>query len=165
MHVLSDMVMEDFVPWTEENTREEFLKQLDETEKMPNEGYITVFDGKTYAEKGKIKTRSNRKEYFLADYRTVDVISQTANGSFGKDVDFIKYALYVRDKKYEDSLNNNVSRDLSNSEFAETASKTYGKLPLIRMLHNLNDSLALSQAFGNPVTVDTMHSPLLRVYN
>jgi hypothetical protein len=156
----SEMALEHFTPWNEENTKDNILKELEKAERMPDEGYITVLDGKTHAEK--YKYRSTREEQFIADYRTVDILSEIENSSFGKDMNFIKYALVVEGKKHKELLEKNLKEDLSNPAFVETASKTYGKIQLMRMLNNLNDSLALSQAFGMPIAIDAMHSPLLR---
>lgn len=154
-------VLRTFEQWSEGNTREDVLKKLEEIEKRPKEGYITVIDGKTRTEKYKYKVE--KKDEFIADYRTVDVISEIESGSYGKEVDFLKYAYIQRKENHRNAINQNNLRDLANKKFAETARKIYGEMPLIALLNNLNDSLALSHYFRMPVSVDRMHVPLLGI--
>jgi hypothetical protein len=148
-------------PWSIENTKEKVLKDMEKIETQDEDAYITVFDGKTHEEKQKYKVE--KKNRFIADYRTVDVVSQLESGSYGKEADFLKYALIQRKESYKEAINKNTQIDLTNKEFTETAMKTYGQMNLIGLLHNINDSLALSQLFKKPVSVDAIHTPLLRI--
>ena len=99
----------------------------------------------------------------MADYRTVDVVSEIESGSYDKEVDFFRYAVIMRKDEHHDIILHNTLKDLENREFAETATKIYGKTPLIKLLSNLNDSLAISHQLQIPVVVDEMHAPLLRI--
>jgi len=150
-----------FEQWGEENTREAVLKKLEEIEKRPEEGYITVIDGKTRIEKYKYKVE--KKDEFLADYRTLDFISEIESGSYGKEIDFLKYAFIQRKENHRDVISQNTLKDLANKKFAENTRKIYGEMNLVGLLNNLNDSLALSHLFKVPVSVDAMHVPLLRI--
>lgn len=154
-------VLHSFDQWSERNTREDVFKELEKIEMRPKKGYMTVIDGKTRAEKYRYKVK--KKDVFLADYRTVDVISEIESGSYGKEVEFLRYAFIQRKENHRSVLYQNTSKDLANKKFAETARKIYGQMPLIELLNNLNDSLAISHQFKIPVTVDVMHAPLLRI--
>jgi hypothetical protein len=153
-------VLDSFDPWSEQNSKEGVLKQLEEIEKRTEESYITVFDGKTHAEKYRYKV--DKKDEYVVDYRTVEVISDIESGSYGKEVDFLKYAVINRKNNHRDIINQNTGKDLENKEFADTAIKIYGQMPLVKLLYNLNDSLAISHFFKIPVAVDEMHAPLLK---
>lgn len=153
-------VLDSFDPWSEQNSKEGVLKQLEEIEKGTEERYITVFDGKTHAEKYKYKV--DKKDAYVADYRTVEVISDIESGSYGKEVDFLKYAVINRKDNHRDIINQNTRKDLENKEFTDTAIRIYGQIPLIKLLYNLNDSLAISHFLKIPVAVDEMHAPLLK---
>ena len=154
-------VLHGFEQWSEENTREAVLKKSKEIEERQEESYITYIDGKTGIEKWKYKVE--KKDEFIADYRTVDVISEIESGSYGEEVDFLNYAFILRKKNHNDVLVQNTLKDLANKKFAERARKIYGQMPLIELLNNLNDSLAMSHLFKMPVAVDAMHAPLLRI--
>lgn len=153
-------VLDSYIPWSEQNSKEDVLKKLEKIEKRTDEGYITVFDGKTHAEKYKYKV--DKKDEYVADYRTVDVISDMESGRYGREVDFFRYAVINRKDNHREIINQNTLKDLENKEFAETATKIYGKIPLVKLLYNLNDSLAISHLFKIPVTIDAMHAPLLK---
>lgn len=153
-------VLDGHIPWSEQNSKEDILKELEKIEKRTGEGYITVFDGKTHAEKYRYKI--DKKDEYVADYRTVDVISDMESGSYGSELDFFKYAVINRKDNHREIINQNTFKDLENKEFAETATKIYGQMPLVRLLYNLNDSLAISHIFKIPVTIDAMHAPLLK---
>lgn len=148
------------MPWSEENTLENVLKDIERIEKRSENGYFTVINGKTRVEKYKYMIK--KKQEFVADYRTVDVISEIESGSYGKEADFLKYALIQRKENHKETISQNTNTDLTNKEFVETAGKTYGKMNLVGLLNNLNDSLALSQLFKMPISVDAIHTPLLR---
>lgn len=49
-----------------------------------------------------------------------------------------------------------------NTEIVELARNTYGAMPTVSFLINLNDSLALSQIVKMPVTLDEPFTPLLK---
>lgn len=153
-------VFHEYKPWSEENTLEKVLKEIERVEKRSEEAYFTVINGKTRVEKFKYTIK--KKQEFVADYRTVDVISELESDSYGKEADFLKYALIQRKENHEETIKQNTSIDLTNKEFVETARKTYGEINLIGLLHNLNDSLALSHLFKIPISVDAIHTPLLR---
>ena len=150
----------EYKPWSEENTLEKVLKGIERIERRSGEGYFTVIDGKTRVEKYKYAIK--KKQEFVADYRTVDVISEIESGSYGKEADFLKYALIQRKKSHKETLSQNTNIDLTNKEFVDTARKTYGEMNLVGLLHNLNDSLALSHLFKIPISLDAIHTPLLR---
>jgi len=154
-------VLHDFDQWNEENTKGNVLKRMEEIEKKQGESYITVIDGKTGAEKSKYKVE--KQDRFVADYRTVDVLSEIESESYGKEGEFLKYAYVLRKKKHRDSINLINKKDLENRKFAETARRIYGDIPLVGLLSNLNDSLALSHLFKMPITVDVLHAPLLKI--
>jgi len=153
-------VLEGFVPWSEQNSKEAVLRDLEKIENTQEDRYIRVFDGKTHAEK--FKHKLDKKNNFIADFRVVDILSEVESGSYGKEVDFVKYAVIQREKKYWDAINKNIAKDLANKEFADLARTTYGPMPMIRLLNNLNDSLAISHFFKVPVTLDAMHTILLK---
>jgi uncharacterized protein (DUF927 family) len=143
------------------NTTESALKEIEKIEKAPEAGYITLLDGKTFREKTKFKV--SKKDQFFADFRTIDLVREIEGGNYGKEFDFIKYTIVLRKENFDKELHKNIEKDLMNEEFAEKAKKIYGKMALISLLKNLNDSLALSQMFKSPVAVDAIHAPLLRV--
>jgi len=151
----------EFKPWGEENTRGDVFKEIERIEKGAEESYITVIDGKTGVEKFKYEVK--KKQNFVADYRTVDVISEIESGSYGEEVDFLKYACIQRKENHKDVISQNTLKDLANKEFAETARKIYGEMHLVGLLNNLNDSLALSHSFRIPISVDAIYSPLLKI--
>jgi len=153
-------VLEGLVPWSEQNPKDAVLKDLENIENRQGNGYIRVFDGKTHVEKHKYKVE--RKNEFIADFRVVDILSEIESGSYGKEVDFIKYASILREKGYWDVVNQNTAKDLANKKFADLARKTYGPMPTIGLLNNLNDSLAVSHFLKAPVTLDAMHTALLK---
>jgi hypothetical protein len=153
-------VLSGYEPWSKSNTKDDVLRKMKEVEMRSEEGFITVIDGKTRVEKYRYKVE--KKDEFLADYRTVDVLSEAESGSYGKETDFLKYAYIKRKENHKDTITQNTLKDLANKEFAETARKIYGEMPLVGLLNNLNDSLALSHSLKTPITVDTMHVPLLR---
>lgn len=153
-------VLEGFVPWRKQNSKDVVLRDLENIENRQEDGYIRVFDGKTHAEKYKYKVE--KRNEFIADFRTVELLSEIASGNYGREVDFVKYAVIQREKEYWNTINNNVAKDLANKEFADLARKTYGPMPTIRLLNNLNDSLAMSHFLKMPVTLDAMHTALLK---
>jgi hypothetical protein len=153
-------VLEGYVPWSEENSKEAVLRDLEKIENRQEAGYITVLDGKTHAEKHKHKVE--KKNEFVADFRVVDVLSELESGSYGKEVDFVKYAVIEKTKDYWNTINENTAKDLANAGFADLVRMTYGPMLAIRLLNNLNDSLAISHFFKVPVTLDAMHTTLLK---
>jgi len=151
---------QEFKQWDRDNTKEDVLREIERIEKEPDKTYITVIDGKTRVEKYKYEV--SKKQKFVSDYRTVEVISEIESGSFGKELDFLKYAYIMRKENHKETISQNTLRDLANKRFAETARRTYGNMNLVGLLNNLNDSLALSHLFKMPVCVDVIHAPLLR---
>jgi len=155
-----EIAFEGFEPWSKSNTRESALKEIEKIENRPDESYITHFDGKTQNVMHKWKVY--KRDEFFADYRTIDLVAEIESGSYGKKIDFIKYAIVLREEDHDEELHKNIDKNLRNNEFAKIAQKIYGNMALIQLLRNLNDSLALSQVFKSPVTVDAIHAPLLR---
>ena len=149
------------MPWSKLNTRESALEEIKKIENRLDVDYITHFDGETHAMKKKWKV--NKEDEFFADYRTLDLVAEIETGCYGKKLDFIKYGIIQRNENYNEELKKNITKDLMNTRFAQTAQKIYGEMALFHLLKNLNDSLVLSQVFRSPVAVDAMHSPLLRV--
>lgn len=159
--ISDEIAIEGFEPWSESNTRESALKQIEKIEKRPDPDFITLFDGKTGREKNKWKV--NKEDMFFADYRTLDLVIEMESDRYRRELDFIKYATILRKEDYYKELQKNIGNDLRNKELEKIAQKIYGNMGLIHLLKNLNDSLALSQVFKSPVTVDSIHAPLLRV--
>lgn len=91
------------------------------------------------------------------------MISEIDSGSYGNDVDFIKYAIIHRKENHNEELQKNFEKDFEINDFVTTAQKIYGEMGLIQVLTNLYDSLVLSQVFKSPVAVDGMHTPLLKL--
>lgn len=151
----------EFKPWGKDNTREDVLREIERIEKGSEESYITVRDGKTGVEKFKYEVK--KKQNFVADYRTADVISEIESGSYEKEADFLKYALIQRKENHKDFISQNTLKDLANKSFADTARKIYGEMHLVGLLNNLNDSLALSHQLKIPISIDAIYSPLLKI--
>ncbi|MHA2401687.1 MAG: hypothetical protein ACXADH_01750 [Candidatus Kariarchaeaceae archaeon] len=156
----SGFVLEDYVPWSEENSFEKVVQDIEQVEHRDEAGYITWIDGTTGLEKNKFKVE--KKDEFIADFRVIDLMSEIKSGSYGKELKFIKYAMFNRNDRYWDEISKNVSSDLGNTEFAALARDTYGAMPTVGLLRNLNDTLALSQIFKTPVTLDKTFNPLLK---
>jgi hypothetical protein len=154
-------VIQGYDPWDEKNSKEVVLEKLLKIENKQDDGYITVIDGKTHLEKYKYKVE--KKDWFLADYRTVDVISEIESGSYGKKIDFLEYLDVNRFQDYRGKIQENTVKDLSDKEFAEEVVKMHGSMPTIAFLNNLNDSLAMSHALNMPVAVDSIYASLLKM--
>jgi hypothetical protein len=156
-----DFVLQNYDSWHEKNSKEAVMEKLLRIENSQDDRYITVIDGKTHLEKHKYKVE--KKDIFLADYRTVDVISEVYSGSYGKKIDFFEYLDVNRLQDYKVKIQENTIKDLSDKEFAEEATKIHGKMPTIGFLNNLNDSLAISHAFNMPIAVDSIYASLLKL--
>lgn len=154
-------VLQGYDPWNEENSKEAIIEKLRKIENRQEDGYVRVIDGKTHLEKHKYKVE--KKDEFLADYRTVDVISEIESGSYGKEINFLGYVDVYRAQKYLESIKENTRKDLADKDFAEEVRKTHGRMPTIVFLNNLNDSLAMSHAFNAPIAVDSIYASLLKL--
>ena len=154
-------VLQGYDAWNEQNSKEFVMEKLQKIENRQEEGYIKVFDGKTHLEKYRYKVE--KKDEFLADYRTVDIISEIESGSYGKEAYFLEYADIYRNKKYLENIKRITMKDLADKEFAEEVRKTHGRMPTIVFLNNLNDSLAMSHAFSIPVAVDSIYASILKL--
>lgn len=152
-------VLQGYEPW-EKNSKEEILEKIERIENK-EDGYIRVIDGKTRLEKYKYKVE--KKDTFVTDYRTVDIISEIDSGSYGKEIDFLEYLDIHRYANYLETIKNNTEKDLSDREFAESVRKAHGRMPTVVFLNNLNDSLAISHALNAPVTVDSIYASLLKI--
>jgi hypothetical protein len=114
-----DFVLENYDSWDEKNSKEVIMEKLQRIENSQDNRYIRVIDGKTHLEKHKYKVE--KKDIFLADYRTVDVISEVYSGSYGKKIDFFEYLDINRFQDYKAKIQENTVKDLSDKEFAEEA--------------------------------------------
>jgi len=151
-------VVQGYEPW-DADSKESILGRMEQIEKREH-GYITVIDGKTRLEK--YKYRVEKENTYIADFRTVDIISEIDSGSYGK-VDFLEYLDINRFGDYKEIIRQNTTKDLSDREFSEAVARTHGRMPTIAFLDNLNDSLAISHAMSLPVTVDSIYASLLRL--
>ncbi len=154
----NDVVLQGYESWSR-NSQEVVINQSQQIENR-KDGFITVIDGKTRFEKGKYKVE--KKDCYLADFRTVDIISEIESGSYGK-VDFLEYLDINRYENHCNTVKQNTMKDLSDREFAETVATIHGRMPTIVFLNNLNDSLAISHALDMPVAVDSIYASLLRL--
>lgn len=152
-------VLQGFEPW-EKNSKGEILKKMEQIENRQEDRYIRIFDGKTHLEKKKYKI--DKKYTFLADYRSVDIISEINAGKYGK-IDFLQYLDINRQGNHWKNIEQNTIKDLSDSEFADIVSNIHGKMPTIVFLNNLNDSLAMSHALNAPIAVDSIYASLLKL--
>lgn len=152
-------VLHGYEPW-EKNSKKEILEKMERIENKEN-GYVRVIDGRTRLEKYKYKVE--KKDTFVADYRTVDIISEIDSGSYGKEINFLEYLDILRNDNYLQTIKKNTAKDLSDREFAETVAKVHGRMPTVAFLNNLNDSLTISHALNSPVTVDPIYASLLRL--
>ena len=152
--------LEGFQPWGELNTKEEVLGKIEKIENDQEQKCIRVFDRITHAEKYKFEVE--KKNIFLADFRTADIISEIESSSYGKEVDFFKYLYVNKEPAHWEEVKKNSMKDLADVAFAEEVVKTHGKLPAIMFLNNLNDSLVISHRLNMPVAIDAIYSPMLR---
>jgi hypothetical protein len=153
-------VLENFRPWNEQNTKEKAFESLERIRIAPEEGFIKVFDGKTHAEKSRHKV--NKKNWFFADFRTADVVSEISSESYGKEVDFFRYLFVDRADAHWKEVRNNSLKDLADRNFAKQVEKTHGKMPTVGFLNNLNDSLVISHRLSTPIAIDSIYSSMLR---
>jgi hypothetical protein len=152
-------VLENVDPWSETNNKENVLERLEKIENTQEEQFITVLNGKTHAEKYKYKIE--KKDIFVADFRTADIIAEIESGSYGKELVFLKYAIINRDDAHWKRIKQNSLKDLRDKPFAEQAERIHGKMPTIALLNNLNDSLAISHLFKMPVSIDAIYGEML----
>lgn len=155
----NEFVLQGFETW-EKNSKEGIMEKLSQVENKTEDGFIRVFDGKTQVEKRKYKVE--KKDTYIADYRTVDVISELDSGRYGRP-DFLGYLYVSRNGGYWERVRQNTAKDLSDTKFAETVAGIHGRMPAIIFLNNLNDSLALSHALKSPVAVDSIYASLLKL--
>ncbi len=96
-------VFQNYTPWdNEKNSEVVITKRIQEIENKQKDSYIIVYKGKTGVERNRYKIE--KKDQFLADFRTVDVVQEIASGSFGKEVDFFQYASFGRTKEVSESI-------------------------------------------------------------
>ena len=76
-------------------------------------------------------------------------------------LDFFKYAMINRTDAHWNKIRQNALKDLGDRLFSEQAERIHGKMPMVTLLNNLNDSLALSQLFKMPVSIDSIYGPML----
>jgi hypothetical protein len=157
-----DALIQGYAPWDAVNTKESVLEQIrraDTNEDM----YITHrarILGDFFVDARKYKV--DRKDFFIADFRTLKLISEIESGSYGK-IDFLEYLDIYRYDDHLEHVRDNTKRDLADSKFAEIVRKTHGVFPAYVFLDNLNDSLAISNKTGMPVAVDSIYSALLKL--
>jgi hypothetical protein len=158
-------VLQGYEPWSQENSKEIILGKLNHAESKEY-GYLKIIDGKTIGE-GKMpvekrRYRVEKKDWYIADFRTVDVIAEIESGSYGK-IDFLGYLDIHREKAHLEKINNYTVRDLSDKDFAEAVRETHGRMPTVAFLNNINDSLAISHAMNMPVAVDSVYASILKL--
>ncbi len=157
----NDFVFENFDQWSPQNSKEGVVGISEEIENRQEDAYIRVFDGKTHVEK--LKFRVQKKNEFLADFRTADVISEIESGSYGKETGFLKYLVVSRNKNYWEIIKKNTIKDLADSPFAEEVRKIHGAMPAVVFLNNLNDSLSISHHLKSPVAIDQTYAQMLKL--
>ena len=156
-------LIQGYAPWDASNTKESVLEKIQRVDNVKEDMYITHrarILGDFFVDAHKYKV--DRKDIFIADFRTLELISEIESGNFGK-IDFLEYLDIYRNYSHFEQINNNTKRDLSDSKFAEIVRKTHGAFPAHVFLNNLNDSLAISHKTGLPVTVDSIYSALLKL--
>lgn len=158
-----DFVSSGYSPWDPSNTKECVLAEIQHLKTVNEDMFIThrarvVGDFFVEAHKWKI----DRKDIFIADFRTLDLISEVFSGSYGK-IDFLEFLDINRLDNHIEQISDNTKRDLADSSFAEIIRKTHGSFPSIVFLNNLNDSLIISHKIAMPVAVDSIYSGILKL--
>jgi hypothetical protein len=158
-----DALIQGYAPWGANNTKESVLEKIQRVDTVKEDMYITHrarILGDFFVDAHKYKV--DKKDIFIADFRTLELISEIESGNYGK-IDFLEYLDIYRYDNHFEHIKNNTNRDLADSKFAEIVRKTHGAFPAYVFLNNLNDSLAISHKTGLPVTVDSIYSALLKL--
>ncbi len=157
-------VLQGYDPWNEKNTKEAVIAKIENITNSQEDRYIT--HSRRLDEEQTVvidKYKVEKQNHFIADYRTVDIISEIASGNYGKECDFFKCADVFRNRNHSSAMNNLAMKDLADTKFAEEVRKIHGNMQTIAFLNNLNDSLALSHLFDMPITVDSIYGSILRL--
>jgi hypothetical protein len=158
-----DAVFQGYDPWGVVNTKEHVLNEIQRVETTSEDLYITHrtrIVGDFFVDAHKYKV--NKEDYFIADFRTLDIMSKIESGSFGK-IDFIEYLDINRYSDHLEQVRFRTERDMGDTVFAETVKRTLGTLPAYAFLNNLNDSLLISSKTDMTVAVDSIYSNLLAI--
>jgi hypothetical protein len=156
-----DAVLQGYTPWNAVNTKEQVLKEIQWAQTNDEDMFITHrarILGDFFVDAHKYKV--NKEDYFIADFRTLDITSELESGKYGHP-DFIEYLDINRYGDHYEQVNFRTKRDMADNDFAETVKRTLGTLPAFAFLNNLNDSLLISSKTDMTVAVDSIYSNLL----